>query len=363
MPKRKHTAEGIINKLREAEVIIAAGSTVVEAASCIGISEQTFCRWQAEYGGLRVDQARRLGLGELVDSHVDVRDAPGRANAGDKMLTLAASALAGGDCIDDADVLCAGGTAGAIGCAAKAPSTLRTFPRSFRWGHVRQLGRVSRELLMRARAAGAGPGCGSLTIDIDSTVCETYGLAKKGAPAQLRWPAGLSPTAGHCRRHWRCADGSAAPGSGQHGAGRPTSWVKPWDGRATPGPRVNSPCRPTAVATRTTSSPSGAKCLSTSPSPFASTPDCAKHHQGPAWTSHPGKPTMPSSATKVEATRRPSRHSAVPALDDTLETLPKSFRTPGLPSPKGPKSLPSPGNTRITPPDHAQKSPSGGLTG
>ena len=181
MPKRKHTAEGIINKLREAEVIIAAGSTVVEAASCIGISEQTFCRWQAEYGGLRVDQARCLGLGEQVDSHVDLGDAPGRANTGDKMLALAASALAAGDCIDDADALCVGGTAGAIGCAAKAPSTLRTFPRSFRWGHVRWLDRVSRELLMRARAAGAGLGCGSLTIDIDSTVCETYGLAKKGA--------------------------------------------------------------------------------------------------------------------------------------------------------------------------------------
>ena len=181
MPKRKHTAEEIINKLKEAEVIIAAGSAVVEAASCIGISEQTFCRWQAEYGGLRVDQARCLGLGEQVDSHVDLVDAPGRANAGDKMLALAASALAAGDCIDDADALCVGGTAGAVGCAAKAPSTLGTSLRSFRWGHVRQLGRVSRELLMRSRAAGAGPGCGSLTIDIDSTVCETHGMAKKGA--------------------------------------------------------------------------------------------------------------------------------------------------------------------------------------
>ena len=66
--------------------------------------------------------AQRLGLGELVDSHVDLADAPGRANMGDKMLTLVASALAGGDCIDDADVLRTGGTAGAIGCVIKAPS-------------------------------------------------------------------------------------------------------------------------------------------------------------------------------------------------------------------------------------------------
>ncbi len=60
MPKRKHTAEEIINKFREAEVIIATGSTVAEAARRIGVSEQTFYRWRAEYGGLRVDQARRL---------------------------------------------------------------------------------------------------------------------------------------------------------------------------------------------------------------------------------------------------------------------------------------------------------------
>ena len=54
-----------------------------------------------------------------------------------------------------------------------------TFLRSFRWGHVRQLDRVSRQLL--ARAAGAGPGDSPLTIDLDSTICETYGLAKEGA--------------------------------------------------------------------------------------------------------------------------------------------------------------------------------------
>ena len=54
-----------------------------------------------------------------MDCHVDLGDAPGRANAGDKMLTLVASALAGGDCIDDADVLRTGGTASAIGCVVQ----------------------------------------------------------------------------------------------------------------------------------------------------------------------------------------------------------------------------------------------------
>ena len=130
---------------------------------------------------LPVTLAHHLGLGELVDRHVDLGDAPGRANPGDKMLTLVASALAGGDCIDDADVLRTGSTARVLGCAVKAPSTLGTFLRSFRWGHVRQLDRVSRELLARAWAAGAGPGDEPLTIDLDSTVCETYGLGKEGA--------------------------------------------------------------------------------------------------------------------------------------------------------------------------------------
>ena len=125
--------------------------------------------------------AHRLGLGELVDNYVDLGRAPGRANAGDKMMTLVASALAGGDCIDDADVLRTGRTGAAIGCVVKAPSTLGTFLRSFRWGHVRQLDRVSRELLAGAWAVGAGPSDDPLTIDLDSTVCETFGLAKEGA--------------------------------------------------------------------------------------------------------------------------------------------------------------------------------------
>ena len=125
--------------------------------------------------------AQHLGLPQLVDRRLDLGRAPGRANTGDKMMTLVASALAGGDCIDDADVLRTGGTACALGSTVKAPSTLGTFLRSFRWGHVRQLDRVSRELLARAWAAGAGPGDAPLTIDLDSTICETYGLAKEGA--------------------------------------------------------------------------------------------------------------------------------------------------------------------------------------
>ena len=125
--------------------------------------------------------AQHLGLRELVDDHLDLGAGPGRANVGDKLLTLVMSALAGGDCIDDAQALRAGGTERILGFSVKAASTLGTFLRSFRWGHVRQLDRVSRELMRRAWAAGAGPGAGPLTIDLDSTICETYGLAKEGA--------------------------------------------------------------------------------------------------------------------------------------------------------------------------------------
>ena len=89
--------------------------------------------------------AQHLGLAELVRHCLDLGNAPGRANTGDKIMTLVASALAGGDCIDDADALRTGGTACTLGSTVKAPSTLGTFLRSFRWGHVRQLDRVSRQ--------------------------------------------------------------------------------------------------------------------------------------------------------------------------------------------------------------------------
>ena len=125
--------------------------------------------------------ALRLGLPQLLGKHLDLGGAPGRANTGDKMMTLVASALAGGDCIDDADALRTGRTACALGCVVKAPSTLGTFLRSFTWGHVRQLDGVSRELLARAWQAGAGPGDAPFTIDLDSTIWETCGLAKEGA--------------------------------------------------------------------------------------------------------------------------------------------------------------------------------------
>ena len=125
--------------------------------------------------------AQHLGLRGLVEEHLHLGTAAGRANVGDKLLTLIFSALTGGDTIDDANALRAGGTAKVLGFRVKAASTLGTFLRSFRWGHARQLDAVSRQLLRRAWAAGAGPGSAPFTIDLDSTICETYGLKKEGA--------------------------------------------------------------------------------------------------------------------------------------------------------------------------------------
>ena len=57
---KKHTAEQIIGKLREAEIAISQGQTAVSAAKSIGVTYQTYCRWRKEYGGLRTDQVKRL---------------------------------------------------------------------------------------------------------------------------------------------------------------------------------------------------------------------------------------------------------------------------------------------------------------
>ena len=62
MRPRKYTTEKIIVKLREAEVLINQGMDADEASRQIGVSRQTFYRWRKEFGGMRVDQARRLKL-------------------------------------------------------------------------------------------------------------------------------------------------------------------------------------------------------------------------------------------------------------------------------------------------------------
>jgi len=60
MPRKRYTPEQIINSLKEAEVLMSQGSTAAEAARHLGITEQTYYRWRKEYGGMRINQAKRL---------------------------------------------------------------------------------------------------------------------------------------------------------------------------------------------------------------------------------------------------------------------------------------------------------------
>jgi transposase-like protein len=60
MVRKGYTAEQIINKLREVELLISQGSTIGIASKKIGVTEQTYYRWRKEYGGMRVEQAKRL---------------------------------------------------------------------------------------------------------------------------------------------------------------------------------------------------------------------------------------------------------------------------------------------------------------
>jgi transposase-like protein len=60
MSRKRFTAEQIIGKLREAEVGLAQGQTVGQVCRTLGVAEQTFYRWRREYGGLKIEQAKRL---------------------------------------------------------------------------------------------------------------------------------------------------------------------------------------------------------------------------------------------------------------------------------------------------------------
>ncbi|OAN43800.1 transposase, partial [Paramagnetospirillum marisnigri] len=60
MPKKRHTAEEIIGKLREADVLVAQGRKVADVAKALAVTEVTYYRWRQEYGGMKVSQAKRL---------------------------------------------------------------------------------------------------------------------------------------------------------------------------------------------------------------------------------------------------------------------------------------------------------------
>jgi hypothetical protein len=125
--------------------------------------------------------SERLGIQQAADQLIGLGERPGAGHPGRKLATLVHAMVAGADCIDDADLLRCGATARVLGHQVMAPSTLGTFLRAFTFGHVRQLDRLTEQTLQRAWAAGAGPGDGPMTIDLDSTICEVHGYHKQGA--------------------------------------------------------------------------------------------------------------------------------------------------------------------------------------
>jgi hypothetical protein len=124
--------------------------------------------------------AQRLDVAGVVDERV--RLARQGANSGVKAMTVIGSMLAGGDSIDDVALLRAGALPGLFDLS-RAPSTIGTWLRDFGWHNVRQLDAVSRELLARAWAVGAGPAdlAAPLTFDLDSTIVAVFGRGKQGA--------------------------------------------------------------------------------------------------------------------------------------------------------------------------------------
>ncbi len=70
MPKKGYSPEQIINKLREAEILLSQGATLAVMLKKIGVSDNTYYRWRKEYGGMRVDQAKRLKELEIENSRL-----------------------------------------------------------------------------------------------------------------------------------------------------------------------------------------------------------------------------------------------------------------------------------------------------
>ena len=85
MARKRYTAEQIIGKLREAEVALAQGESVAKVARRLGVAEQTYYRWRREYGGLRLDQAKRFKELEQENARLKrlVAVAPEAAGKGD----------------------------------------------------------------------------------------------------------------------------------------------------------------------------------------------------------------------------------------------------------------------------------------
>jgi hypothetical protein len=128
--------------------------------------------------------AQRAGLHQAADQRVTLPDSAGSAaaNPAAKITSIVAGMVAGGDSIDDLDVIRHGALPRLFG-GIRAPSTVGTFLRGFTWGNVRQLDAVARQTLIGlARHTPLLPGADAYAfLDVDSTVNQVYGYQKQGA--------------------------------------------------------------------------------------------------------------------------------------------------------------------------------------
>lgn len=141
--------------------------------------------------------ARRIGVSGLVDQRLTL--ARHGANSGTKALTVIGAMLAGGDSIDGTALLRAGAGSELFN-VTRAPSTVGSWLRDFKWGHCRQLDAVGRQMLARLWAAGAGPkDLGApLTFDVDSTITPVSGSKKQGAGFGYTKVRGYHPQIASC---------------------------------------------------------------------------------------------------------------------------------------------------------------------
>jgi Transposase DDE domain group 1 len=162
----------------------------------------------------------RLGLEALINETVRLVGRVGGSRPGRKVLTLVAAILAGGSHIDHADVLRSGATRAVLPFRVMAPSTLGTFLRSFTFGHIRQLDAVIAQALCRAWQLGAGPSEDTMTIDLDSTICEVHGKQKQGAAYGYTRTLGYHPLLATCAETGEVLHARLRKGSSQRGAKR-----------------------------------------------------------------------------------------------------------------------------------------------
>ena len=178
----------------------------------------------------------RLGLEGLIDAAV--RPPASGRGSGAKALSVAASMLAGGSFIDDADRLRAGSAGSVLPFRVSAPSTLGTWLRSFTWGHVRQLDRACELALARAWSVGAAPQRSEMTVDLDSTVCEVFGAAKGGAAYGHTKVLGYHPVVAVRDDTGEMVHTRMRSGSSQRGHVRFTAETLARLGRLAPGAKV-----------------------------------------------------------------------------------------------------------------------------